>query len=200
MKKDTRNQLLFVGAFVALVLFLGSIGSRSIENAPSSANIGVSERFYAEARHNKAYSPTIEEINEWIELIERESDFDDAVPFYLALILAESSGNPTVKTDSGLTRGLMCVSIDAARDVVKRRGFKVDKISIALYNPRWNIICGIDHYETIYKKWQTRKWSMTIYNAGERKVTKWVSDGKRIKHSHWKRVQEKLQYLEGGEK
>ncbi len=159
------------------------------------------DKFYEEAQHNKAYCPSKDEIREWLKLIGRESRLvENPELFYAALILAESSGNPTTKTDGGMTRGLMCIQVDAARDVIKRRGFKVDNIAIALYNPRWNIIIGIDHYEHLLAKWGDARWSMTMYNAGERKVTGWVSRGVGIKHSHYSRVCDKIELLKGERK
>jgi len=182
------------------LLLLGLCGcARETPFVQSGANESYIERFYEESRHNKAYCPTKREIYTWIVLIEQESSLENPVPFYLALILAESSGNPTTKMDGGMSRGLGCVSVNAARDVIKRRGMKVDNVSIALYNPRFNIVCMVDHYEYLLNRFGSRKWSMTYYNAGVKKVSEWVGRGIGIKHSHWKRVQEKLSYLEGGD-
>ena len=147
---------------------------------------------YRWSRYNGRYSPSLNEVLEWIRAI---VEFDEVLKdplFYCVLIDVESLGNPTLyqphdgKTSS---RGLGSISYDAATDIVKAYKLeeKVKAIGTALFIPRFNIFAMIKCIERLYSEDEGMIYTLFAYNAGRGTTRSYMKRGEKIPTKYYKR-------------
>ena len=100
------------------------------------------------------------------------------VDYYLvfAIIWTESSGRENVKRkeDSFYSYGLMQITLNAARDVGFRGGWR------ELMEPRTNIYYGTRYLSKLLSEWRNPVLAVAAYNAGTRRVKEWLGKGLKV--------------------
>jgi len=110
------------------------------------------------------------------EIVKYSKEYDLEPEFVASVINTESAFNPDVVSTSG-AMGLMQIMPSTAKYISNLMGEKEFRTE-ALFDPDTNINYGCYYLRYLISKFETKKVSLSAYNAGEGNVSKWLKDKK----------------------
>ena len=113
-----------------------------------------------------------------------------------AVIYQESKFQADAKSSSGAI-GLMQLTPETAKGIAIRTGGSRFRIQ-DLYNPEINVRYGSWYLRHLLNKYADEKTALAAYNAGQRNVDTWRSQGKGIQFSETRAYVDRVEHLEGG--
>ena len=112
-----------------------------------------------------------------------------------AVIYQESKFKANAKSSSGAI-GLMQLRPDTAKGIAIRTGGHRFQVS-DLYNPEINVRYGSWYLRHLLDKYGDEKTALAAYNAGQRNVDTWRSEGKGIQFSETREYVDRVEHLKG---
>jgi soluble lytic murein transglycosylase len=112
-----------------------------------------------------------------------------------AVIYQESKFKADAKSSSGAI-GLMQLQPETAKGIAIRTGGSRFETS-DLYNPEINIRYGSWYLRHLLSKYDDEKLALAAYNAGQRNVDTWRSEGKGIQFSETRAYVDRVEHLKG---
>lgn len=219
--KHTNRVVVTMAALCLVGVLFAFIMERRTDDAYERRLVKV---VYEKSRGNGGYEPTCPEIRAWIKTIKATSNYDfirrpviregviigwmevEVRLWYLGQIWVESTFNPSAKGDgkkaksgkiSSYTRGLMGVSEDSAKDSAGRQHLKVaGQYPRSLYNPFFNIRCGVECFEHLLGKYGGVLVASRCYNSGERGACEKMWKGSTFDSSYMDKIVKRVGELE----
>jgi soluble lytic murein transglycosylase len=112
-----------------------------------------------------------------------------------AVIYQESKFRADAKSDAGAI-GLMQLQPETAKGIAIRTGGSRFQTS-DLYNPEINVRYGSWYLRYLLDKYEDEKTALAAYNAGQRNVDEWRTEGKDIQFPETRHYVDRVEHLKG---